>query len=199
MEDTTKKIGVVFLTGKKVNLRPFTKNDVPIVTRWINDPEVREFISTVFPQTEKQEDEWFNRLGSSDKDVVLCIETKEGAPIGIMGIHKINWVHRTCETGAIIGEKEYWGKGYGTDAKMYLLCYIFHTLNLHRVGSSVIEFNERSLNYSLHCGYQIEGRKRQHIFRKGKYWDLIDLGLLYEDWKPVWQKFEKETKGETDV
>ena len=199
MSDNNQKLKIIFLEGKMVNLRPFAKEDVPTVTRWINDPEVREFVSTVFPQTETQEDEWFNKLGNDDKNIVLCIETKEGKPIGVIGIHKINWVHRTCETGAIIGEKEYWGKKYGTDAKMHLLQYIFHTLNLHRVGSSVIEFNERSLKYSLHCGYKIEGRKREHIFRKGKYWDLIELGLLYEDWEPVWKEFETKLKGEMDV
>ena len=64
---------VVFLTGKTVNLRPLAKTDVPTITRWINDPEVRDFITVVFPQTEKQEEEWFNKLGSKDTDVILGI------------------------------------------------------------------------------------------------------------------------------
>ncbi len=192
-----KKLGVVFLKGHMVNLRPFTKNDIPIITRWINNPEIRQFILTVFPQSEKQEEEWFNKLGSDEKNIVLCIETTEGIPIGVMGIHKINWVNRTCETGAIIGEKEYWNKGYGTDAKMHLLNYAFNTLNLHRIGSSVIDFNKRSLQYSLHCGYKVEGKKREAIFRDGKYWDIIELGLLQEEWKPQWEKFQEKIKGDT--
>jgi RimJ/RimL family protein N-acetyltransferase len=194
MTQATQKPQLVFLAGKKVNLRPFRKEDVPLVTRWINDPKVREFLATVLPHTEKQEEDWYEKLGSDDHHIVLCIETKDGQPIGIMGIHKINWVHRTCETGALIGEKEYWGKGFGTDAKMHLLEYIFHTLNLKRVGSNVFAFNKRSLNYSLRCGYKIEGRKRKHLFRKGKYWDVIELGLLRKDWEPIWKQFNKKTK-----
>ncbi|HEY4474765.1 MAG TPA: GNAT family N-acetyltransferase, partial [Candidatus Paceibacterota bacterium] len=104
----------VFLIGRRVNLRPFLRTDIPTLTRWINDPEVREFVASTLPQTEKQEEEWFNKLGASDKDIVLGIETKEGVLIGSMGIHKINWRDRICTTGALIGEKEYWGKGYGT-------------------------------------------------------------------------------------
>jgi RimJ/RimL family protein N-acetyltransferase len=112
-----------------------------------------------------------------------------------MGIHRINWIHRYATTGAFIGEKEYWGKGYGTDAKMHLLEYAFHTLNLHKMCSSVYAFNERSVKYSLRCGYKIEGTRKQHVFRNGQYWDLIELGLLYEDWKPIWEQFNQEEKG----
>jgi RimJ/RimL family protein N-acetyltransferase len=184
----------VFIEGRITNLRPFSKEDVPIVTRWINDPAVREFVSATFPQTEKQEEEWFNKLGSNDKNIVLCIETKDGKPIGLMGIHKINWVWRTGETGALIREKEYWGKGYGTDAKMYLLEYAFDTLGLRRISSGVIAYNKRSLRYSLRCGYKIEGRFRKHVFRKGKYWDLVLLGLFRKEWLPIWKKYTKTGK-----
>ena len=123
MSENSKK--TVFLVGRMVNLRPFTESDIPTLTRWINYPEVREFVTAILPQTEKQEEEWFNKLGADDKNIVLGIETKDNTLIGSMGIHKINWQDRVCITGAIIGEKEYWGKGYGTDAKMILLDYIF--------------------------------------------------------------------------
>ena len=184
----------VFLIGRRVNLRPFLRTDIPTLTRWINDPEVREFVASTLPQTEKQEEEWFNKLGASDKDIVLGIETKEGVLIGSMGIHKINWRDRICTTGALIGEKEYWGKGYGTDAKMVLLDYIFNVLNLHKACSSVIAYNKRSLHYSLHCGYGVEGRRRKHMFKRGRYWTLIELGLFREEWLPIWKKYKKTGK-----
>ena len=184
----------IFLAGKKVVLRPFSRGDISTLTRWINDPEIREFVAAVLPQTEKQEEEWFNKLGSSDKDIALGIETKEGVLVGSMGIHGINWKDRICTTGALIGEKDYWGKGYGTDAKMVLLDYIFNTLNLHKVCSSVIAFNKRSLHYSLHCGYKIEGRRRRHMFRNGRYWTIIELGLFKEEWLPIWTKYVKTGK-----
>lgn len=185
---------IVFLSGKLVNLRPFSKTEVPTLTRWMNDPEVRRFITMVLPQTEQQEEKWFEKLGSDDKNIVLAIETKEGQLIGSMGVHQIHWQDRVCTTGAVIGEKEYWGKGFGTDAKMILLDYIFNTLNLHKVCSGVIAFNKRSLQYSLHCGYKIEGRRKEHIFRDGRYWTLIELGLFKEDWLRIWRKYQRTGK-----
>ena len=192
MSETNQK--PIFLVGKKIVLRPFSKDDIPTLTHWINDPEVREFVSATLPQTERQEEEWFNKLGADDKNIVLGIETREGVLIGSMGIHQINWRDRICTTGALIGEKEYWGKGYGTDAKMVILDYIFNVLNLRKVCSAVIAYNKRSLHYSLHCGYQIEGKRRRHIFKKGRYWDLIELGLFKEEWLPIWKKYKKTGK-----
>ncbi len=184
----------IFLVGRRVNLRPFSRADIPTLTRWINDPEVRQFVLATLPFTEQQEEEWFNKLGKNNENIVLGIETKDGVLIGSMGIHRIEWRDRICTTGALIGEKEYWGKGYGTDAKMVLLDYIFNTLNLRKVCSGAIAYNKRSLHYSLHCGYKIEGRKRKQIFKKGRYWDLIELGLFKEEWLPIWKKYKKTGK-----
>ena len=184
----------IFLIGVKVNLRPIAKEDMLVIIRWINDPAVREFVSATLPQNEKQEEEWFNKIGKDDKNIILAIETKKGILIGLMGIHQINWKDRICTTGAIIGEKEYWGQGYGTDAKMILLDYIFNTLNLYKVCSAVIEYNKRSLRYSLHCGYKIEGRRRKHIFKEGRYWDFIELGLFKKEWLPYWKKYKRKIR-----
>lgn len=182
---------VVFLSGKITNLRPFEKADIPRLTRWVNDPEIRQYILKTYPQTEKQEEEWFNKLGSTDTDIVLAVETKDGTHIGSMGIHKIDWRNGVATTGALIGEKEYWNRGFGTDAKMQVLDYLFNTLAIRKVCSDVIEYNERSLQYSLHCGYAIEGRRKKHIFKHGKYQDVINLGLFRKDWLPIWKKYQK--------
>jgi RimJ/RimL family protein N-acetyltransferase len=94
----------------------------------------------------------------------------------------------------MIGEKEYWGKGYGTEAKMLLLHYAFDTLNLRKICSSVISFNERSHKYSLKCGYKEEGRRKAQLFRDGKYWDEIQLAVFRKDWLLLWKKFQAEQK-----
>lgn len=185
---------VVFLSGRIVNLRPPQKSDIPLLTKWINDPEVRRFIASTFPLTEKQEEGWYDSIGKDANKIDFVIETKDGKPIGVMGMHKVNWINRTAITGALIGEREYWGKGYGTDAKMFLLDYAFNTLGLRKIGSDVIAFNKRSLRYSLHCGYKVEGRLRKQIFRNGKEWDLIMLGVFKHEWLPIWNRYRKTGK-----
>ena len=180
---------IAFLKSKRVTLRPVSEKDIPLFLRWFNDPEVRQFITTIFPITEKGEHEWIESLGKkSTTDIVLVIEVK-GVPIGTMGLHSINWQSRVATTGAVIGDKRYWNKGYGTDAKMVLLDYAFNTLNLRKIMSRVIAFNKRSLAYSEKCGYKIEARLRSQHFRNGQYWDEIILGLFKGQWLPYWRKY----------
>ncbi len=182
--------GIVFLRGKRIVLRPLRKEtDLESALRWINDPEVRLYIRAMFPQTAASESEWFDSLLKRQNDVVLGIETNEGVLIGTMGIHNINWLDRTATTGAIIGEKQYWGKGYGTDAKMTLLKYAFETLGLRKINSAAYGFNGRSVAYSLRCGYRIEGRRRKQLFRNGRFHDEIFLGVSYEEWKRAYKKW----------
>lgn len=182
---------VVFLKGRKTLLRPLDKErDLEACQRWINDPDVNQYLKIFRPITPTGEAKWFDQLEERE-DIVLAIETLDTKFIGTMGLHKINWKDRVATTGSLIGEKDYWGKGYGTDAKMALLNYAFNTLNLRKICSSVLEFNERSLNYNLRCGYQIEGRRRRQVFKNGRYWDEILLGLFKEEWEPLWKAYRE--------
>lgn len=185
---------VVFLKSKRVVLRPVMREDVPLLIKWINDPDVRKYLSAYMPMMEADEDEWFENLHKRKPGDIILTIVVDGKAIGTMGIHKIDTRNRTAETGALIGEKEYWGKGYGSEAKMLLLNYAFNTLNLRRIGSSLFEFNERSYKYSLKCGYKEEGRRRKRYFVDGKYWDEILLAVFREDWLPLWEKFAKENE-----
>lgn len=180
---------VIFLAGRRVELRPLSKSDIPHLMRWINDPEIRNFIANNFPKMEASEEAWLDHLSKSDTDIILAIVTKKGKFIGTMGIHGIKWVDRTATTGALIGEKEYWGKGYGSEAKLLLLNYAFNTLGLRKICSSVIAFNKRSYNYSAKVGYKEEGRLKKQNFRNGKYWDLIQLAIFRKDFIPFWKKY----------
>ena len=184
---------VAFLLGpRSIVMRPVEKEDDMNSQRWINDPEVNVNLNVFRPTTMSDQEEWrHNLLNKKQTDIVLVIEV-DGTPIGNMGIHDINMQNGTATTGAIIGEKEYWGKGYGSDAKMILLDYAFNTLNLRKIYSTVIAFNERSLKYSLKCGYKEEGRRKLHHYKKGQYWDDIQLAVFKEDWLPLWEKFVKK-------
>jgi len=183
---------IVFLKGMQVMLRPLLKEDIPLLLKWINDPEVRQYLASYLPMMEADEEEWLEKLHTrKPMDIVLGIMV-DGSLIGTIGLHTIDWRHRTATTGTLIGEKTCWGKGYGTEAKMLLLHYAFNTLNLRKICSSVLAFNERSLRYALKCGYAEEGRRREHHFRDGRYWDEILLAVFRDDWQPLWEEFAKE-------
>ena len=185
---------LIFRVGKRVNLRLIHEDDVQVITGWMNDEEVTRHVSHYLPASVKSETEWIQKLEDRTKEIIFGIETSDGQLIGLMGVHNINWRDRTASTGALIGEKEYWGKGYGSEAKMLKLKYAFDVLNLRKICSTCIAFNERALRYQQKCGYQVEGRRKNQHFADGKYWDEILLAVYREGWFPIWERYLKTGK-----
>ena len=102
--------------------------------------------------------------------------------IGLTGLYTIFQPPREAFIGIQIGERDCWGKGYGTDALRVLLRYAFGELNLYRVSLSVLEGNDRAMRSYEKCGFRYEGRERQAWTYDGRRWDEIYMGLLCEEW-----------------
>ncbi|MEB3177974.1 MAG: GNAT family protein [Nostocaceae cyanobacterium] len=105
--------------------------------------------------------------------------------IGIVGLHGIQWTHQIASMGIAIGNPEYWGKGYGTDALQLILGYAFRELNLYRVGSSTIGYNIRSIKAHTKVGFCQEGVQRSFIQREGQRFDVIHFGILRPEWEQL--------------
>lgn len=180
----------VFLSGEKTVLCPYREDKhLELCFNWINDPEVRRFLKNNNPISFEEERGLLRRLTSDPMhNIFLIIETMEKrVPIGTMGLNNINWVHRRAKSGAMIGEKNYWSRGYGTDAKVALLEHAFLTLGLEKICSSVLAFNARSLAYLKKTGYREEGVRKRHIYRNGEWIDDILLAIFKEDFVPLWK------------
>ena len=82
-----------------------------------------------------------------------------------------------------IGEKDVWGRGFGTEATQLMLDHAFGSLGLHRIALFVFEFNERAIRAYRRCGFVIEGRARESIYRDGRWWDELAMSVLERDWR----------------
>jgi RimJ/RimL family protein N-acetyltransferase len=103
--------------------------------------------------------------------------------IGSVDLGGIDWVCGNAWVGIGIGEREYWGKGFGTEAMNLILDFAFGCLNLRRVSLTVFEYNLRGMKSYLKVGFKEEGRERQWMQRGGERYDLIYMGILREEWE----------------
>ena len=186
-----------FLEGKRVYLTPHSLDFVDKCVRWVNDEKVRNFITLAFPTMRISEEAWIrSQADKKEREVCLIIVVKgdkpeDDLPIGVISLSKISWIHGTATTGTIIGEREYWSKGFGTEAKMLLLKYAFLTLNLRKICSEVISYNGRSVAYARKCGYVDDGGpKKAHVFKNGAYHDMVQLAVFRESWIPLWEAYK---------
>lgn len=174
----------MFLKGERIGLRPPERANLDAYLSWINDLDILQFILRVRPVSRAEEEEWFSNLSKRPDDLIFEIASLEGgAPIGSCGLHRINSSNRSAELGILIGDKSLWGRGYGREA-MGLLCgYGFDVLNLNRIGLSVYEYNARGVRCYERLGFRHEGRRRAARFWNGRYWDILDMGLLESEWR----------------
>lgn len=169
--------------GQKVLLRATTREDMMRQWEVENDAEMWFWDGgTPRPSSLQQLMAHFDQASSnqSSDDVAFAIEA-DGKYIGHCGLHSFDKTARTCELGIEIGDRAYWGQGYGRDAVQLLLNYAFHHRNMNRVWLSTHSENERAIRCYRACGFVEEGRLRQHLWIDGRYVDRVIMGVLRDE------------------
>jgi RimJ/RimL family protein N-acetyltransferase len=173
------------LVGEKVTLRPLRVEDVPLQTKWFLDPEVVRWLqlSEDPPEliTVEAVRERFEMMEADPFTREWAIETKDGTTIGSIELVNIHGLQGRAEMHLVIGEKEYWSGGYGSDAIRTLLRYAFEELDLRRVWLTPDADNVRARRSFEKCGFKQEGVLRAHRLRFGEPVDMLVMGVLREE------------------
>lgn len=174
------------LRGKRVVLRSVEREDLPTLCAFNNDLEL-EVVGggdPPLPQSlARLQAEYDSNVSKGGRDDPWFAIEVEGKMIGQVALHGFQDVHRTCELGIGIGDKAYWGQGYGREVVLLLLDWAFRYRNLNRVWLTTISSNVRAYRCYLACGFVEEGRQRQHLWGAGHYEDLIYMGILRSEWE----------------
>lgn len=184
------------LQGELVRLTALDPEvSAPLVSRWGRDSEFLRLMDNEpailwsAQQTKAWQEKEIEEAESAVNNFLFSIETLavEEEPgeqiIGFIGLGEVEWHHGDSFVGIGIGERDYWGRGYGTDAMKVVLRYAFDELNLHRVSLNVFEYNTRAIRAYEKVGFVFEGRGRQELHRDGRRWDLIFMGILRSEWQ----------------
>jgi len=180
------------LDGERVRLRPYRRDDVAAIRRWVNSEfEVLDGMAWwTQPQTEEEtvrhvESRLLPRPGVLD--LVICLrEDPQETYIGGCGLLNIDRRHRRAEAGIVIGSPEHIGRGLGTEAMVLLLRFGFDFINLQRIGLQHYEYNRRAGACYRKLGFVEEGRMRRLHYWRGRYWDAIVMSILREEFYRRW-------------
>lgn len=175
-----------FLVGEKIDLAGLRRTDLDALAHWWDDAEVTHFLEMGARPTREKDIEAFWRMTSeSDDNVVFAIRAKDGRVVGTCGLYAISWVCRRAQFNILIGERDVWGKGYGTEAARLILHYAFDKLNLESVQLGVNADNQRAIASYQRAGFVAEGVRRRFIYRNGRYYDMAVFSVLREEYKPA--------------
>lgn len=173
-----------FREGQRIYLRPPETEDMDLFLAWMNDPELHQYFLRFAPLGRAEEKEWLENLHKRENEYHFAIALKEGDRlIGNCTLRCGLRPHRAADLGIGIGDKRYQSQGYGAEAMQLLLAYGFDTLNLHRVGLHVYAYNSRAIRCYEKCGFRHEGTQREARWWAGRWWDILEYGILEEEWR----------------
>ena len=172
------------VVGQKCYLSPITEESAEIYTKWMNDPEITVNLTTLPKNITIEGEKEFIRKASAENEYIFgIVDLATDRIIGNCGLMRIDFIQRVAELGILIGDKEFWNKGYGTEAMNLLLDYAFNALNLHNVMLFVKEYNLRAYHVYEKIGFKEIGRRRQAEQFAGKRYDLILMDILSDEFK----------------
>ncbi|WP_229830474.1 GNAT family N-acetyltransferase [Actinoplanes ianthinogenes] len=168
------------MLGELVVLRAMRVSDADSLWRWNHDPDVMRFMVEGYPQTPETVEKFLAERGrNAYGDTLFGVESrKDGKLIGLVGLQGAEPETGNAELTIYLGEKEYWGQGYATDAMRTACRYGFDKMRLHRIWLTVVVGNDAAHHVYQKVGFVDEGRLRQASRRDGQWRDVHIMGLL---------------------
>lgn len=173
------------LEGQRVTLRRHVAGNLVAFRRWYSDAEIARLARyTEGPMRIDEVDRFFQSRAIGPESLAMAIHVKgTNRLIGTCALSQLDGDNGSALYHITIGEKDAWGHGYGTEATNLMVAHAFGSLGLHRVSLSVFAFNERAIRAYARCGFTVEGRAREAIWRDGAWWDEISMSILDAEWR----------------
>lgn len=173
-----------------IRLEYFDHNDFDQLIKWISSEELLiNWAGSLFnfPLT-RTSMEWYlsdtNDPEKSDALVYKVIEEETGETVGHISLGGISRKNRSARISRVlIGNEKSKGKGYCKQMIKAILKIGFEDLKLHRISLGVYDFNLSALKCYQSSGFVIEGTMRDVLLYKEKWWSLIEMGILENEWK----------------
>lgn len=177
----------VVLEGQRVKLTPLHFKNIYKHFEWNNDPELNRLDSELpyqketFGEFKHRFEQMVYHPAPQNRD--FEIHADEDKLIGLAYVVNISEANKHCTVGITIGDRDYWGEGYGRDALSVLLDYCFNEIGMHRVSTETFEYNEAWRKLVRDAGFQRDGIERDYLYREGEYYDKEIYSILAEEYR----------------
>lgn len=175
------------IRGELVNLRAIERTDAPEVWHWFNDSNLMRHWGmsdavTSLSAVQTRIEGWLDEESRHGHPVAFIIEDLESTKLGMLIFGDYRADAHSMSLSLLIGHRDHWGKGLGTDTLRTAIEVCFSSWALHRLWLHVEAFNERAQRLYERCGFKHEGTLRDASYFDGAYRDVEVYGLLATDY-----------------
>lgn len=185
------------IRGSKIVLRDIRDTDLETMAAWRNDPEINKHFFHDEPVSVEQQRQWVNSLRnrSDEKLFIIAPIEQPDRPVGTVGLVRMDFRNRKAEWGRFLVDPSSRGKGFAAEALYLSLRYAFYHLNMQRLYLEVYEWNEAARKLYESFEFKLEGTYRNHIYRDGRYHNVLVYGLLESDFRANEDKIRHRLEG----
>ena len=177
-----------------LSLHVLTANDLEMVRKWRNSPEVSKYMYTDNTISAAQQIAWFERIRKDSSKKYWLIRYGE-RPIGLVNIAHIDTLNLSCNWGFYFGVSDLRGLGLASKVEFSVLRYVFDTLGLNKLYCEVFDWNNNVIGLHSKFGFRREGFFREHIMKDGKLQNIVCMGIIRRDWLVIRDYFVEKLYG----
>ncbi|MDI3477373.1 MAG: diamine N-acetyltransferase [Thermoanaerobacterium sp.] len=174
-----------------LELKKINQDDLELIMNWRMKPEVTKYMYTDPILTMETQLMWFNQI-INDNNSKYWIIKFDNAKIGLISLNNIDYKNKRCYWAYYIGDTSFRGKGIATILECNIYDYVFYILELNKLCCEVLSFNEKVISIHKKFGSEIEGVLKQHIFKNGKFYDVITMGITKDKWNNIRKNYVYE-------
>jgi len=177
---------------------PIGESDLELVRSWRNQDEIRNNMYTNHIISPQEHRAWYNKI-SKDPAVRYWIFSDDGIrKVGLVYLYDLDSKNRRAFWGLYVGDLGMKGGGLGSKVEFAILDHVFLNMDLNKLCCEAFVFNEPALRLYKKFGFEEEGYLKQHIFRDERYYDVVRLAMLREEWIGKHRERIKQAMGRTE-
>lgn len=172
-----------------VELVDITIDDLEQIRTWRNSNSVSQYMYTSDQITSEQQINWFNKI-KNDSSQKYWIIKYDNLKIGVVSIYNIKYNFKHCSWAFYLGNTELRGLGIGAKVEYNILYFVFEIMKFHKLNCEVFSFNEGVIKMHEKFGFHKEGLLREYIYKDGRFYDVVVLSILNQEWQNIKNKLK---------
>ena len=155
------------------------KEDLEVVLKWRTTKDVTRYMFGDVDYNMKKQKQWFDKI-STDSAYRYWMIYYEDIPVGLINLAAVDKINLRCNAGYYIGDMRY--RQLGAMIPPYLYNYVFRKMKFKKIYGEVMAENKKVLEMHKIHGFRFVGTYKDHIFKYGKFHDVVLIELLSEVW-----------------